>query len=179
MESYTRFLHQNSTYRPIYTYLLQYNMTDQQFENLAKRWPDLFQKSGDFELSVGEGWYNIIDLLCGFLSGKVEHEKRRLKYAIENPTAKFVEPVLKIEEKLARAMEDLPTIVQVKEKYGTLRFYIDGGTPDMEYYIVFAEAMSGRTCEICGSPGESRNNGWVRVLCDKHHRDKNDETSIM
>jgi hypothetical protein len=144
-------------------------MIDEQFENLAKRWPDLFHKSGNFEFSVGEGWYNIIDLLCGFLSTDVEQTKRRLKYAMENSAAVLTESIDVLEEKLAKSLEDLPTIVQVKEKFGSLRFYINGGTPEMYNYISFAEAMSGRTCEVCGAPGKSRNNGWIKVLCNKHH----------
>lgn len=147
-------------------------MTEQQFEDLAKRWPDLFQKSGDFELSIGDGWYNIIDTLCAFLSSDVERARTRLKYALDNPDAKFVESTHKLEKSVTDALKNLPVIVQVKEKFGTLRFYVDGGTSEMRNYIEFAEAMSGRTCEVCGSPGERRGGGWIRTLCDRHNREQ-------
>jgi len=149
-------------------------MTDQHFEELAKRWPDLFQKSGDFEFSINEGWYDIIDILCGMLSHKVESVKRRLKYAMENPDAKFTKPISELEADVDKALEELPTIVQVKEKFGTLRFYVDGGTPEMHNYIEFAEAMTSRVCETCGSPGKSRTGGWIRVLCDKHSSEQDE-----
>jgi len=151
-------------------------MDDQRFEELAKRWPALFQKSGDFEFSIGEGWYDIIDILCGSLSHPVESAKRKLKYAMENPDAKFNKPILELEADVNRALEELPTIIQVKEKFGTLRFYVDGGTSEMHNYIEFAEAMTSRICEECGSPGKSRNDGWVKVLCDRHYKE-NEENS--
>jgi hypothetical protein len=146
-------------------------MIEQQFEELAKRWPALFQKSGDFELSVGQGWYGIIDTLCRFISHKVETLQIRLKYAMENPGSTPDESIKEIEARLEQAIADLPTIVQVKEKFGTLRFYVYGGTPEMNNYIEFAEGMSRITCEVCGNPGKSRNTGWVMVLCDLHHRE--------
>jgi len=152
-------------------------MEDQKFEELAKRWPDLFQKSGDFEFSIGDGWYNIIDILCGMLSYRAENAKRRLKYAMENPNAKFNKPISELEADVNQALEEIPTIVQVKEKFGTLRFYVDGGTPEMHNYIEFAEAMTSRVCEVCGSPGKSRNDGWVRVLCDKHNREQEEKNA--
>jgi uncharacterized Zn finger protein (UPF0148 family) len=62
----------------------------------------------------------------------------------------------------------------VKEKFGTLRFYVDGGTPEMHNYIEFAEAMTRITCEVCGNPGISRTGGWIRVLCDIHSREQDE-----
>jgi hypothetical protein len=146
--------------------------SEQRFEDLAKRWPDLFQKSGDFEFGIGDGWLGIVDILCGFLSSRVEQARTRLKYALENPTAKFVEPLEKLEQELADALEELPSLAQVKEKFGTMRFYMDGGSEKMHNYVSFAEAMTSRTCEVCGNPGKSRNDNWVKTLCDKHHKER-------
>ena len=102
-------------------------MTEQDFEDFAKRWPDLFQKSGDFELSVHHGWSNIIDMLFAFISSDVERAKTRLKFALENPDKKMTQTIEDLETTVQQALEDLPVIVQVKEKFGGLRFYIDGG----------------------------------------------------
>ena len=145
-------------------------MEEQKFEELAKRHPDIFQKSGDFEFSIGDGWYGIIDTLCGMISYRLENAKSRLKYAMENPDARFVKPIAELEKDVANAMEELPEIAQVKEKFGTLRFYVHGGTEEMRHYIDFAEAMTSCVCEECGNPGKSRSGGWVKVLCNEHHR---------
>lgn len=57
---------------------------------------------------------------------------------------------------------------QVKEKYGTLRFYTWGGTDIMQACISAAERKSEQTCETCGEDGRARSNGWVATLCAKH-----------
>jgi len=146
-------------------------MNDSQ-EKLAKRWPDLFQKSRDFEYIIGDGWYDIVDVLCSFISHRVENAKQRLKYAQENPNAKFNEPLVDLEKEVADAIDELPSIDQVKEKFGTLRFYVSSATPEVYNYIEFAEAMSSKTCEVCGSPGFSRTGGWIKVLCNKHSKEQ-------
>jgi hypothetical protein len=58
--------------------------------------------------------------------------------------------------------------VQVKEKYGTLRFYYDGGDDFIYGIVQMAESMSEVTCEACGNPGKLRNGGWIQTLCDVH-----------
>lgn len=57
---------------------------------------------------------------------------------------------------------------QVKEKFGTLRFYVNGSDEYVDGAISMAEHMSAKTCEICGQSGKIRNGGWVRTLCDSH-----------
>ena len=57
---------------------------------------------------------------------------------------------------------------QVKEKYGTLRFYTTGGDKLTDGMIWFAENMSARTCEVCGMPGKMRGKGWYYAACDEH-----------
>ena len=58
---------------------------------------------------------------------------------------------------------------QVKEKFGSLRIYIKCRYKDYEeaqQIIDDAEAMSEKTCEECGDPGELRNvDGWTCTLC--------------
>ena len=56
---------------------------------------------------------------------------------------------------------------QVKEKFGTLRFYMTAETDEMERLICEAESASARTCEYCGQPGKLRTKGWLFTLCDK------------
>lgn len=60
------------------------------------------------------------------------------------------------------------TAAQVKEKFGTLRFYFDGGDEKIYTMVDLAESFSARTCEVCGSPGKLREGGWVTTRCDIH-----------
>ncbi len=61
-----------------------------------------------------------------------------------------------------------PRAVQVKEKYGTLRFYMSHCNDEIDEAIRTAEDKSETTCETCGSTGELRNTGWLVTLCDEH-----------
>jgi len=61
-----------------------------------------------------------------------------------------------------------PVAVQVKEKFGTLRFYVDGYHAEIAKRIEQAELESALLCEVCGNEGKQRSQGWVRTLCDWH-----------
>lgn len=64
-------------------------------------------------------------------------------------------------------------IAQVKEKMGSLRYYLDG-VPDDNYDAIYdrieaAEEQSAETCETCGASGKIHSfNGWLRTVCDIH-----------
>jgi len=88
-------------------------------------------------IETGDGWYGIIDTLC-----------RLIQHYMEGLPGETVEAI------------------QVKEKYGGLRFYINGGDSYVYGLIAFAEELSLRTCEQCGSTdGVTQTKGWVYTLC--------------
>ena len=96
----------------------------------------------------GDGWYNIIDAVCAMIQNHERNNK------LNN--------------------EVMPPVIatQVKEKYGTLRFYYTGGDDYINGVVAMAEYMSGVTCETCGAPGEIREDGWIRTLCDEHAKEQ-------
>lgn len=59
--------------------------------------------------------------------------------------------------------------IQIKEKFGGLRYYVQGvefGTPAYNP-ITEAEETAEATCEECGQPGENKSvKGWWRTLCE-------------
>ena len=57
-------------------------------------------------------------------------------------------------------------VVQIKEKFGSLRFYCYNSSKELDQKIQEAEWESKKTCENCGKEGEQRNDGWIKVLCD-------------
>jgi len=70
---------------------------------------------------------------------------------------------------IAQCKEEGTPILQVKEKFGGLRFYTGGGSAKLVTMIATAEALSVRTCEECGKPGRTvAPHGWVRTLCYEH-----------
>lgn len=62
----------------------------------------------------------------------------------------------------------LPTASQVKEKYGTLRFYLSTGNDEMYAVTDQAEIESEATCETCGEAGQIRGTGWLYTACNTH-----------
>lgn len=67
-------------------------------------------------------------------------------------------------------------VAQVKEKYGTLRWY-DNGAPDSIYdrlqdIISKYEDISAKTCVGCGKPGKMRHDGWISPWCDECYERK-------
>lgn len=90
--------------------------------------------------SCQDGWFDIIDVLCANL----QHWTDR---------------------------NGAPQVVakQVKEKFGTLRFYTSGGNETTFGMVVMAQSMSARICEVCGAPGALEDDdGWYRVRCTTH-----------
>jgi hypothetical protein len=67
--------------------------------------------------------------------------------------------------------DQIPLIVQVKEKFGGLCVYTHH-VPSMlqDDFRARYEALSeaaGQTCVMCGDPGTERCDGWIRVMCDR------------
>ena len=139
----------------------------------------------------GDGWFNILNQLMGNIQHHIDwKEKQRagaIKYnemATQAKSGNFdlFEETMKAlpndefkEKRLGEIVagdfrpvpESIPqvTLDQVKEKFGTLRFYYSGGDDEISGMVRMAESMSGVTCEGCGNPGERRGGGWVHTYC--------------
>ena len=142
-------------------------MTNDNLQKLKTSYPELFNKAHSCYMSVNDGWFNIIDTLCSLLYSDVYQQKLKIKYLEENGTKNQIYDATVI---LNHLIDNLPIISQVKEKFGSLRFYVESAT-DIQYaYIEFAESLSSRTCEVCGSPGEQTNSGWIKTVCETHSK---------
>lgn len=128
-------------------------------------------------LECGDGWYNIIDVLCGLLTSDYRQAQSRydsIKDKVDQPQWEGSKKIITQEQideaktKLDEEAAKVPVAVQVKEKFGGLRFYVQAATDKHYQYISFAESMSYRTCEECGSPGKTYTDGWHMTLCDIH-----------
>jgi len=120
---------------------------------LKNKYPDLFvdiygdpqQTCMAWGLECDDGWYTIIDVLC-----------KQIQHHQQWNMAKDIQPVV---------------LEQVKEKFGTLRFYYRGGDDTISGLVQMAEAMSAKTCELCGQPGRVHGGYWLKTLCDQHAKE--------
>lgn len=84
--------------------------------------------------------------------------------------------IYNLSRNLEQMINDIPVksrkcfqVMQVKEKFGGLRFYIGSGTEAMFKLIDQAEQESLRICEICGKSGELISmQGWYMTRCEEH-----------
>lgn len=59
-------------------------------------------------------------------------------------------------------------IIQIKEKFGGLRFYINGAPPNSKIYDIINkyEDLSFEICEFCGASGKTEDyQGWLFTWC--------------
>lgn len=120
---------------------------------LAARHPDLFNVEGEGQVSgrptVDDGWQDLVE-----------------------------RAVTRIAAAVAGAPAGCLRIVQIKEKFGTLRLYKRAGAgfttkmgDAVQEAIDLAEARSACTCERCGEPGRLfRDSGLYLTVCDTHRR---------
>jgi hypothetical protein len=111
-------------------------MRDELRQRLVDRWPTWFNIDGDprhtsmhLGFQHGDGWFDLLWRLC-------EH----------------LEPVVAAAEReTGRPFE----VLQVKEKFGGLRFYANYNNHAASSLIEAAAIESFYTCEVCGRPGEA------------------------
>ncbi len=71
-------------------------------------------------------------------------------------------------EKFPRGIAHMEPIMvtQIKEKFGGLCFYYNGGDNEIWGMSSLAESLSYRICEICGSTKDiGMTQGWLRTVC--------------
>jgi hypothetical protein len=169
---------------------LDKKLTEKYPRIFKNRYGDMKETCMCWGLECGNGWYKLIDCLCALIENHVknlEHNEERKKEINEIKTAlragddtKFEEyyktfgDAFKVEAKARLLTEDLeevkevyPVVAsQVKEKFGGLRFYIEGGDDTVFAYIDFAEHLSYYICEECGSMDHiGTTSGWIITLC--------------
>jgi hypothetical protein len=141
-----------------------------------------------FGFECGDGWFRIINNLSHLLCSDWLEALQKLRL-VEGRVGELIYPNWKKSEynkiitnqmvdeainNLESSKLGVPNAVQVKEKFGSLRFYCYNTTEIQEAYIRSAEFMSAVTCEVCGSPGKiNRDGGWLRCLCKKHRKEEN------
>jgi hypothetical protein len=105
-------------------------------------------------IAIGPGWWHIIESLCRQIQHHMDWKnEQHARYGRGEACPQV-------------------TVAQIKEKFGGLRFYYDGGDDTIDGMVRMAESWAGQTCEECGVPGERRSGGWIKTLCDQHEAER-------
>jgi hypothetical protein len=150
-------------------------------KQLIEKYPKIFQvRPGTettpfalFGIECNDGWYNLLNALCYQIQSRIDWREDFNNRIIERN--KKEDPEGQIGQQLLQEYIPQVVVIQVKEKYGTLRFYYDGGDEEIGGMVTMAEAMSVVTCETCGNTGKIRGRRWFYTACDKHTREEDKE----
>ena len=131
-------------------------MREELDKKLVETYPELYaNRFGDMKETLmcwgfecGDGWYWLIDNLCYTIQNYIDLNKH-----------------LNISQVVA---------TQVKEKFGSLRFYYTGGDSKIGGMVWLAEHLSYKICEDCGSNNNTKQTkGWIKTLCEDCFNEKN------
>lgn len=121
------------------------NKPKKDYNNLYQKYNHLFTKEEKraltmFGFECGDGWYNLLEQLIDHIDSYIKHKYEGQEFDFQ--------------------------IVQIKEKFGCLRFYFDGGDAVIYELVRFAENQSYKICEYCGSNQNiMRSKGWIITAC--------------
>lgn len=105
---------------------------------------DSFQKWG---IECGDGWFALINTLAGRYEAYIEELIRQ-----------------------GVPKRNWPRPSQIKEKLGTLRFYVRNlkyAPKELVSATTEIETVSATVCETCGAPGTKKTNGYRQVACNR------------
>lgn len=135
----------------------------EEFSNyMLNTFPKMYGEHFGFE--IGKGWWPMLASLSRHIQGHINWRAETIERLMKNPSDR------PMPEKVPQVV-----VLQIKEKFGGLRFYYNGGDDKIAGMVQMTEAWCGHTCESCGEPGEMRQGGWLRTLCDKHAKELNDD----
>lgn len=146
----------------------KYNEDKDISELMALAYPELMEKSNDSEFYIENGWIDIIDTLFSVICADYKQAYYQWDGAIKYPRGDN-DYENECFARMQNEKEKLPKIVLIKEKYGTMRVYVDGGNEKIHAAIMFAETISSVTCEKCGNKGFLSGDWWQKTYCEKHH----------
>jgi hypothetical protein len=165
-----------------------------EYNEFQKRMEEKFPKmlSGHYGgFAVSKGWWHILESAMGNIQNHLDWKATNRQRQVElfNAREQGFEAVLKFYqgksaepsdwhiENAEQIMEEgvvipaeVPQVVveQIKEKFGGLRFYYQGGDEHTSGVVDMAESWAAKSCETCGAFGTRRGGGWIRTLCDVH-----------
>lgn len=130
-------------------------MNEELTKRLIEKYPKIFThesgKPNYWSIDCGDGWYTLIEMLCDRIQSRCDCVKKSSTLNSDD--------------------WDIQTqfeAIQVKEKFGTLRIYGNGGDDYVFGLIEMAEQISSTICIQCGSNHNVKmTTGWITPFCEK------------
>jgi hypothetical protein len=139
-------------------------------EELIAKYPKIFQPYEGNPRNVNwygvpKAWLPIVDLLCGAIQSYC-NSTRSVKNPDYDETLPYAREDRRTHKYLQEPREQV-VCIQMKEKFGGLRFYTNGHDDIVEGMIKLAEKICSETCETCGTrEGLGFTKGWITVKCE-------------
>jgi hypothetical protein len=111
-------------------------------QKLKRDFPSFFRHRAD--ISGGDGWFDIVHKICTEIS-------------------------LYLNASINQALRENFYVTQIKEKFGSLRFYVSLSEPTVDAIIDKYEVLSFDICEECGASHADMyiRHGWLKTICQK------------
>ena len=124
---------------------------------LKKKFPELYPI--DLSFDCDDGWFRVLLWLSRYLEMYITQQNEMAK---SNP-----QHYLPVKQIVAK---------QIKQKFGTLRFYYEGGNEHIESAVLDKPCMQLDICEQTGSMNDVgyNNEGFIQVLHKDLAKNKND-----
>lgn len=134
-----------------------------------------------FGFECGDGWFMLLDELMIEIQNHIKNENQNRQNEFKYKWMAKLQHLLRLKRynKIADWIYNnapkgkrLPiyiSIDQIKEKFGSLKFYYSGGDDVVRGMVYLAESLSYKICEHCGSTKnvtQTTTNGWIKTLCE-------------
>jgi hypothetical protein len=135
-----------------------------------------------FGFECGDGWYMLLDELMDEIQNHLENENRSRANEFKFRWIWKLQAYLRRKRLTVLAewlYDNAPrkkpnpltvSVTQIKEKFGGLCFYYNGGDDDIYGMTRLAESLSYKICEHCGTTiNVGKTQGWIYVCCKSCH----------
>ncbi len=131
---------------------------------------------GMFGIECNDGWFLHLDRMFDHIQSEIDfsiqNHQTLTEYYKKLPWHKKIKrKINNWKYRIPNVEEPITQVVamQIKEKWGKLRFYYSGGNSRIDELVYCYEEYSKYICEDCGSTIDvGSTGGWVRNVCKKH-----------
>jgi hypothetical protein len=160
-------------------------MNDELTKYLVEKYPKILKQSdvnkdhcyGLFGIECSDGWFLHLDRMFNSIQSMIDFSESNYenlqRHYNKLPWYKKLMSLYKRSRYHYFRNNQTPipqvTALQIKEKFGTLRFYYTGGDERITPIVDFYESYTQYICEDCGSTVDvGSTSGWIRNVCQKH-----------